>query len=52
LIADTTPQQASLFAETTVCSDGWEKVDQAVDRIAERFGTSAVRRGSLAGTED
>lgn len=52
LIADTTPKQASLFADATIRSDGWEKVDQAVDRIAERFGTSAVRRGSLAATED
>ena len=52
LIADTIPQQASLFADATVRSDGWEKVDRAVDRIAERFGASAVHRGSLTPTKD
>jgi DNA polymerase-4 len=52
LIADTTPRQASLFSEASFRSNGWEKVDRAMDRIAERFGTSAVRRGSLAEEKD
>lgn len=47
LIADTTPQQACLFPGLGKKENGWEKVDRAVDRIAERFGRSAVHRGSL-----
>lgn len=30
---------------------GWELVDEAVDQARERFGKSAVTRGSLTGTE-
>jgi DNA polymerase-4 len=47
LVAETTPQQASLFPDADGKSDGWERVDRAVDRISERFGRSAVHRGSL-----
>ena len=47
LITDNAPQQAPLFATTARREDGWQKVDQAVDRIADRFGRSAVCRGSL-----
>ena len=47
LMAATTPRQASLFSKVDHQEGGWEKVDQAVDRIAERFGRSAVQRGSL-----
>ena len=52
LIADTTPQQISLFPENKQRRDGWEKVDEAVDRITQRFGRSAVRRGTLAPPDD
>jgi DNA polymerase IV len=52
LIADTTPQQACLFSGVDHRDNGWEKVDRAVDRIAERFGRSAVHRGSLTPPED
>lgn len=52
LIADTTPQQACLFPGEEQRNSGWEKVDRAVDRIAERFGCSAVHRGSLTPPED
>ena len=48
LIADTTPRQACLFPDMDPAGSGWEKVDRAVDRIAERFGRSAVCRGTLA----
>ncbi|PID39934.1 MAG: DNA polymerase IV [Proteobacteria bacterium] len=47
LIADTTPVQASLFADPGGKKNDWEKVDRAVDRIAERFGRGAIHRGSL-----
>jgi hypothetical protein len=52
LIADTTPQQACLFSEVDHRDSGWEKVDRAVDRIAERFGQSAVHRGTLTPPRD
>ena len=52
LIADTTPQQAGLFSEVDFRDSGWEKVDRAVDRIAERFGRSAVHRGTLTPPRD
>ena len=52
LIADTTPQQACLFPGIEKKETGWEKIDRAVDRIAERFGDSAIHRGSLAPPDD
>jgi DNA polymerase IV len=52
LIADTTPQQACLFPGTEQKEDGWEKIDRAVDRIAKRFGHSAIHRGSLTPPDD
>ena len=52
LIADTTPQQACLFPILGKKENGWGKVDRAVDRIAERFGRSAVHRGSLTPPDD
>ena len=52
LMTDTTPRQASLFADADPQEDGWKKVDRAVDHIAERFGRSAVQRGSLTPTKE
>lgn len=52
LIADTMPQQACLFPEVDHNESGWEKVDRAVDRIAERFGHSAVHRAALSPPDD
>ncbi len=47
LVTDTTPQQASLFPGRDREANGWEKVDRAMDRIADRFGHTAVQRGTL-----
>jgi DNA polymerase-4 len=52
LIADATPQQACLFPSIEKKEHGWEKIDRAVDRIAERFGQSAIHRGSLTPPDD
>jgi DNA polymerase-4 len=52
LIADTTPQQACLFPGEDRKRCGWEKIDRTVDRIADRFGRSAVHRGSLKPDDD
>ncbi len=45
LISDATPRQRELFENTDGDTKSWEKVDQAVDKIAERFGRLAVYRG-------
>ena len=52
LIADTTPLQACLFPDIEKKESGWEKIDRTVDRIAERFGHSAIHRGSLTPPDD
>lgn len=52
LIKDSTPQQACLFPNVDRKTDGWEQVDRAMDRIAERFGRTAVHRGSLTPTDE
>ncbi len=43
----TTPQQACLFGDDEVASEEWERVDDAVDAVASRFGPDAVRKGTL-----
>jgi DNA polymerase-4 len=52
LMANTTPQQICLFPHIDAKANEWEKVDRAVDRIAERFGHAAVHRGSLTPRDD
>jgi DNA polymerase-4 len=52
LMADSLPRQAGLFPELERTESVWEKVDRAVDRIAERFGKTAVQRGSLTPPDD
>jgi DNA polymerase-4 len=52
LIADTTPKQVCLFPGIDQKEGGWEKIDRAVDQIAERFGNSAIHRGSLTPPDD
>ena len=41
------PQQLPLFGSGRSKTDEWEKVDATVDRISERFGRDAIRRGTL-----
>ncbi|MDL2328132.1 DNA polymerase IV [Desulfosarcina sp. OttesenSCG-928-A07] len=45
LIDTAAPHQLSLFPETDLKDDEWEKVDTVMDRIAKRFGPKAVHRG-------
>jgi hypothetical protein len=47
LMADTTPQLTWLFPRVDPKKGGWESIDRAVDRIAERHGYSAAHRGVL-----
>ena len=41
------PAQMSLFRESKPSIEKWEKVEQATDEIARRFGDDAVKRGRL-----
>ncbi len=41
------PKQLSLFDTGKSKTAEWEKVDETVDRISERFGKDAIRRGTL-----
>ena len=47
LTATKQPVQQDLFAPSSTKTDGWEKVDQTVDNIIEKFGQTAIRRGTL-----
>jgi DNA polymerase-4 len=44
---DRIPVQAELFPDSPQSRDAkWEKVDRAMDAVAERFGKAAVKRGN------
>lgn len=46
------PVQLGLFADTKQVQDRkWEKVDQALDAVSDRFGTRMVVRGTGAGSD-
>ncbi len=48
LLPGTQPVQAELFPnDETIQTGKWEKVDQAVDAVAIKFGGQTVKRGSL-----
>jgi DNA polymerase IV len=47
LLPDRIPVQADLFPDSGQIRDAkWEKVDRAMDAVADRFGKSAVKRGN------
>ena len=46
LVPTSQPVQADLFAGSRRVDAVWEKVDRAMDAIADRFGPGAVRRAS------
>jgi DNA polymerase-4 len=48
LIGAGEPRQCSLFCAEPEQEGRWERVEQAVDRVAERFGRGALRRASQA----
>ncbi len=47
LLPETGPVQMELFEETCEHTSNWEKVDRAVDGIAEKYGNHAVKRASI-----
>ena len=47
LISVGTPVQISLFNESNKKSDNWQKVDEAVDSITEKFGKKIIKKASL-----
>lgn len=47
LVTTEIPSQMTLFAPERHRPKNWERVDQAVDAIAEKYGTEAVTRATL-----
>jgi DNA polymerase-4 len=47
-IPENTPMQASLFEERETMGANWEKLDKTVDKIAGKFGNTAITRASLS----
>jgi DNA polymerase-4 len=48
LVSRELPVQLSLFDETKKKDEHWEKIDQTIDTITQRFGKNAVKRASLS----
>jgi DNA polymerase-4 len=46
LLPERHPVQMDLFEESGGRSIGWEKVDRAIDGIAEKYGSQVVKRAS------
>jgi DNA polymerase-4 len=46
--AGSMPVQLDLFDQVKEKGENWEKVDQAVENIAEKFGRDAIKRASLS----
>ena len=42
------PVQLDLFGEVKEKSENWEKVDRAMENIAEKFGRDAIKRATLS----
>jgi len=47
LVSKDTPEQLALFDSSGGKDDKWEKVGRTVDSIAEKYGTSAIKRATL-----
>ena len=46
-VSKSAPTQLGLFEVKEEGDDRWEKVDQALDSISQKFGKSAVKRATL-----
>ena len=44
-------QQLSLFTDENVLAEKWEKVERAMDDIRKKFGTDAIKFGSVIGND-
>jgi len=47
LISASVPVQMDLFAKKSAAAQTWERVDQTLDSIKQKFGKDAIRRASL-----
>ena len=47
ILSDTEPLQTELFAENDNGEENWERLDDALDSITDRFGPGAITRGTL-----
>ncbi len=51
LLPSGTPVQMDLFSDKQTDDQNWEKVEQAVDSIARRFGKGTIQRANLKKTD-
>jgi DNA polymerase-4 len=47
LISASVPVQMDLFSQNSAATQTWERVDQTLDSIQQKFGKDAIRRASL-----
>jgi DNA polymerase-4 len=47
LLAAGTPEQACLFGHEDLQPAGWERIDAAVDAVASKYGSQAIRKATL-----
>jgi DNA polymerase IV len=52
LTSGNTPLQAKLFDEVREKTDNWEKIEQVVDTISEKFGENMVQKAGLKSLKD
>ena len=51
LVLKAEPIQIDIFEHDDTKSSNWEKLDQAIDSITDKFGTDAIKRASLKDQE-
>lgn len=47
LVSETGPAQVDIFERDDPENSNWEKLDEAIDTITEKFGTDVIKRASL-----
>ncbi len=47
LVSETEPVQIDIFERDDTKVSNWEKLDQAIDTITDKFGTDIIKRASL-----
>ena len=52
LLTGNAPRQVKLFDEVREKNDNWEKIEQVVDTISEKFGENMVQKAELKSLKD
>ena len=47
LVSDAEPVQIDIFESDDVKISNWEKLNEAIDTITNKFGTDVIKRASL-----